>query len=81
MCRVFPERCKDPNLSTYKHTDSTKCCAYWECEKGKSVAKCCGDFHRYVPGKGCQSDSECLADCPTEDWFPGEYLILSKFLL
>lgn len=64
------EKCMDPRLISYKHVDSTKCCAYWQCNKGKSVAKCCGEGFRYEAYKGCVPDPFCTAECPWEDMFP-----------
>ncbi|XP_045174634.2 sushi, von Willebrand factor type A, EGF and pentraxin domain-containing protein 1-like [Mercenaria mercenaria] len=64
------ERCLDPNVYSYKCSDNTKCCAYWECVNGKSKAKCCGAGFRYISGKGCEPDPSCNADCPWEDMFP-----------
>ncbi|XP_060590417.1 sushi, von Willebrand factor type A, EGF and pentraxin domain-containing protein 1-like [Ruditapes philippinarum] len=64
------EKCMTRNLHSYKHSDSNKCCAYWECVNGKSKAKCCGAGFRYISGKGCEPDDKCDDECPWEDMFP-----------
>nr|BAM66823.1 Pif [Pinctada margaritifera] len=40
------------------------CRAYWKCENGKSVARCCPSGMAYEPGKGCVLDSDCDEECP-----------------
>nr|C7G0B5.1 RecName: Full=Protein PIF; Contains: RecName: Full=Protein Pif97; Contains: RecName: Full=Protein Pif80; AltName: Full=Aragonite-binding protein; Flags: Precursor [Pinctada fucata]BAH97338.1 Pif177 [Pinctada fucata] len=43
------------------------CRAYWKCEKGKSVARCCPSGMAYEPGKGCVLDLDCDEECPPKN--------------
>ena len=70
---LVTERCLNPKLKSYKHTDSEKCCAFWVCINGKSVAKCCGKGYKFEDERGCVKDPTCNALCPWEDEVPGMY--------
>ncbi|WAR01865.1 PIF-like protein [Mya arenaria] len=53
-------------LQSHKY-GGQKCGAYWDCNNGRSVPKCCDDGHRYVFGKGCVQDPDCHDICPWKD--------------
>lgn len=44
------------------------CGAYWECENGVSVPKCCPPSFAFVSGVGCQLDFRCKDMCQAEKW-------------
>ncbi|XP_052799564.1 sushi, von Willebrand factor type A, EGF and pentraxin domain-containing protein 1-like [Mya arenaria] len=61
------DRClTSPALQSHKY-GGQKCGAYWDCNNGRSVPKCCDDGHRYVFGKGCVQDPDCHDICPWKD--------------
>uniref|UniRef100_A0A0B7A6W9 VWFA domain-containing protein n=1 Tax=Arion vulgaris TaxID=1028688 RepID=A0A0B7A6W9_9EUPU len=59
------DKCKE-DCAAYKMEGS--CGAYWECENGVSMAKCCQQNYTFVPDMGCQLDYKCTSQCSVEKW-------------
>ncbi|XP_060082659.1 uncharacterized protein LOC132561956 [Ylistrum balloti] len=48
----------------YQYSHSTNCVAYWQCQAGHSVIRCCPEGRTFVQGEGCVYSSVCTDRCP-----------------
>nr|KAI8759927.1 collagen alpha-3(VI) chain-like [Biomphalaria glabrata] len=63
--RCTKDRCRE-DCEPFKMEGA--CGAYWDCENGVSVPKCCPPSFAFVSGVGCQLDFRCKDMCQAEKW-------------
>ncbi|XP_033752838.1 uncharacterized protein LOC117336434 [Pecten maximus] len=56
----------------YQYSHSTNCVAYWQCQAGHSVIRCCPDGRTFVQGEGCVYSSVCADRCPVSS--PSQFM-------
>ncbi|XP_055900355.1 von Willebrand factor-like isoform X2 [Biomphalaria glabrata] len=63
--RCTKDRCRE-DCEPFKMEGA--CGAFWDCENGVSVPKCCPPSFAFVSGVGCQLDFRCKDMCQAEKW-------------